>query len=75
MLESTLTLLYLFESKWPTGETRWETRRDGRERQGIITHPQPKSNVKVGLGYGGVWVKVGLSWGSAIPLCQGFEKV
>ena len=42
-------------------------KRDGRERQDIIGHPQPNFvKVKVGLEQGLGWGWVGLGWGSAI---------
>ena len=63
MLESIVTLLCMFQCKWPTCEIRETGERDGTQDN---NSPQTKKlRLRLGWGRGGVWVEVRLGWGSA----------
>ena len=60
--------------RWETGETG-----DRRETRYNNSPPTKKLRLRLGWGRGGVWVKVGLGWGSAtvrkMVKCQNVESI
>ena len=64
-IQSTFTVLSCFWSKWLTWVERRETGETGETRHNN-SPPTKKLRLRLGWGRGGVWVEVGLGWGSAI---------
>ena len=57
------------------GETGRDERDERRETRHNNSPPTKKLRLRLGWGRGGVWVKVGLGWGSAIEPKPDHEPV